>query len=125
MPAHGNAPGGYPANSRMASQDHQRTFAKRPNVSTKQKFRPTLPWRCHREFTIATSLLGRRASDGGERIGFQHYDAAALEPNPIAVFPAAQLLVGALARHPDHLPDLALGDRDPARLGNLGLLGQL
>src|SRR6266542_523537 len=66
------------------------------------------------------SLLGKPASDGGERVGFQHHDPAALESNPIAVFPVAQLLVRALARHADHLPDFALGDRHSARLGNLG-----
>ena len=86
---------------------------------------------CHPAFRYAqcrlptASLLGGRAGDRGERLGFQHHDAAALEPNPIALLPVAQLLVGALGQHADHLPDLALGDRDPARRGNLGLLGQL
>lgn len=39
-----------------------------------------------------------------------------LEPDPAAYRPRAELLVDALARHPDHLADLLLGDRDGAPL---------
>src|SRR5262249_48496352 len=53
--------------------------------------------------------------DCGELVRRDHADAPALEPNPPALGPCPQLLVGALARHPDHLADLALGDGRLAR----------
>src|SRR5215831_10927040 len=58
--------------------------------------------------TAAPSLLGTRPSDGFERVGLEHHDAAAFETYPIALLPVPQLLVRALSRHADHLPDLAL-----------------
>src|SRR6266540_3017256 len=63
----------------------------------------------------ATKLDSRRVealrSDDGELVRREHGDAAALELYPAALFPRPQLLVGALARHADHLADLALRDR--------------
>src|SRR4029077_4589596 len=52
----------------------------------------------------------------------QHADAAALEPNPAALGPYAQLLVRALTRLADDLADLALGHGalPPGRGAGLG-----
>ena len=49
------------------------------------------------------------------RARVENDDSAALQPDPLLVLPLAQLLVCALARHPDDLADLALRDRDLAR----------
>src|SRR5262249_47838633 len=59
--------------------------------------------------------VGALCRDGDELVRRDHADAAALEPNPAALDPCPQLLVGALARHADHLADLALGDGRLAR----------
>src|SRR6266540_4877431 len=78
----------------------------------------------------ATKLDSRRVealrSDDGELVRREHGYAAALELYPAALFPRPQLLVGALARHADHLADLALRDRRlaPCR-GPLFAPGQL
>src|SRR5689334_22590611 len=42
---------------------------------------------------------------------FQDSDASSFQPNPSALRPSAQLLVGALPRPADNLADLALRDR--------------
>src|SRR5262245_57473103 len=51
-----------------------------------------------------------------ERVWQQQHDLAALDAQPFLLFPIAQLLVRALARHPDHVPKLALRDGNPRRL---------
>ena len=52
--------------------------------------------------------------DGGERIGREDHHGVALEAHPLLVFQQPQLLVGALARHPDDVAEVLLGDRNPA-----------
>src|SRR3954470_23096159 len=63
----------------------------------------TVEWVLHRDIL----KLLRRKND----------DAASFEPHPPLLLPLAQLLVRALARHPDDLPDLFLRDRHLAPLG--------
>src|SRR4029077_17056566 len=51
-----------------------------------------------------------------QRVRLQYHDRTMLEPHPAARSPGSQLLVDAFARHPDHLADFLLGDRDDASL---------
>ena len=69
------------------------------------------------------TIAGRRQS---RKLVERHYDnAAALEPDPVALLPIAQLLVGAFSRHADHLAERALGHADfPAFGGRLYELDQ-
>src|SRR5271170_2357596 len=61
-----------------------------------------------------STAVGTVFGDGGEVIDRQDHHGVALQAHPFLVFPDAQLLVDAFARHPDDVAEIFLGDRDLA-----------
>src|SRR5580704_8765297 len=96
-----------------------RTVRRDPRVRERRVPRPSRGVRepCARSRPLATFL-----GDGGDRIERQYHHGVALEAHPFLVFPDAQLLVDAFARHSDEVAEILLGDRNLA-LAHAGGIG--